>query len=479
MAPSKPDDRILPPRRRPRADARLRPLRRADPHLGIDVRAVQPPGPQGAGGVAGARHRHRRRRGRRRRHGRGRPARDRERRTVLGLGRVDGGRPGRREGLDQCPQCRDERGNDDVPDRRRGRGWHQPRRRVRTEPAGARRRVRDVRRRDRDAGDQPREARRGLRRGVTAPDAAFARELAEAAGRILLQRYERVEIIDHKSARDVVTEVDHLSEAMILDAIRARFPGDGILAEESGAHHGTASGAASRSRRPTRGGGDAPEAEGRSLAHGRTWVVDPLDGTINYANGIPYFCVSIGLVVDGVPMAGAVHDPMRAETFWASADGPAMLGEVEIHASRKDQLSDFVVSMALGGSSVTSRARAVRKVVRATRNTGSSALALAYVANGRFDAFLQTGAMSAWDVAAAGLIAERAGALVTDAAGAGWFDVSGITRGFGIVAAPPAHHEELLRRSREAPGPGSAPAPGEAQLMSAAEVDRIAAAAED
>ena len=279
-------------------------------------------------------------------------------------------------------------------------------------------------------------------------DAEFARELAEEAGRILFERYERVEVIDHKSARDVVTEVDHLSEALILEAIRARHPGDGILAEESGAHHGSA----------------------EALAHGRTWIVDPLDGTINYANGIPYFCVSIGLVVDGVPSAGAVHDPMRSETFWAAGDGPAMLGDAPIHASGKDKLSDFVVSMALGGRAVISRARAVRKVIRASRNTGSSALALAYVANGRFDAFLQSGAMSAWDVAAAGLIAERAGAMVTDAAGGPWFDVDGITRGFGIVAAPAPHHAELLLRSREAAGP--------APRMSAAEVDRTAAAAE-
>ena len=286
-------------------------------------------------------------------------------------------------------------------------------------------------------------------------DAEFARELAETAGRILFERYERIEVIDHKSARDVVTEVDHLSEALILEAIRARHPGDGILAEESGAHPGAVGTA-----------GDAA----RALAHGRTWIVDPLDGTINYANGIPYFCVSIGLVVDGVPSAGAVHDPMRAETFWAAADGPAMLGDAPIHASHKDQLSDFVVSMALGGRAVASRARAVRKVIRASRNTGSSALALAYVANGRFDAFLQSGAMSAWDVAAAGLIAERAGAVVTDAAGGPWFDVDRITRGFGIVAAPAAHHPELLLRSREAGGP--------APRMSPAEVDRTAAAAE-
>jgi myo-inositol-1(or 4)-monophosphatase len=293
-----------------------------------------------------------------------------------------------------------------------------------------------------------------------ASDAAFAREVAEAAGRILVERYERVEVVDYKSARDVVTEVDHLSEALILDAIRRRFPGDAILAEESGAHPATPeTGSTDAPARPVHAGtrpartapaGAAEAAIARELAQGRTWVIDPLDGTINYANGIPYFCVSVALVVDGAPTVGAVHDPMRGETFWATAGGPAMLGETPVRASRKDRLSDGVVSMALGGRAVATRARAVRKVVRASRNTGSAALALAYVANGRFDAFLQTGGMSAWDVAAAGLIAERGGAVVTDAAGGPWFDVSRATRAFGIVAAPAAFHGELLARSREA-----------------------------
>ena len=83
---------------------------------------------------------------------------------------------------------------------------------------------------------------------------------------------------------------------------------------------------------------------------------------------------------------------------------------------------------------------------------GSSALALAYVANGRFDAFVQSGGMSAWDVAAAGLIAERAGARVTDTAGGSWFDVDKATRAFGICAAPSAHHADLLRLSGESRG---------------------------
>jgi len=117
------------------------------------------------------------------------------------------------------------------------------------------------------------------------------------------------------------------------------------------------------------------------------------------------------------------------------------------NVSRKDDLNDFVVSLALGGRAVATRARAVRRAIRASRNTGSAALALAYVANGRFDAFIQSGGMSAWDVAAAGLIAERGGAVVTDTAGGSWFDVDKATRAFGLVAAPAAHHAELLRLS--------------------------------
>lgn len=272
-----------------------------------------------------------------------------------------------------------------------------------------------------------------------AADAAFARQIAERAGRILLERYERVGQVDHKSAKDVVTEVDHLSEALIMGAIRDRFPGDGILAEESGAHRG-----------PTAGSGlDVAAEAARSLVHGRTWIIDPLDGTVNYANGLPHFCVSVGLAVDGRPAAGAVHDPLRGETFWATADGPARLNDSVIHASTKERLDDYVIAMALGGRALTSRARSVRRAVRVARNMGSAALAMAYVARGRFDGYIQSGGMSAWDIAAAGLIAERAGAVVTDSTGGPWFDVARATRTFGCVAAPAPHHAELLRLSRE------------------------------
>jgi myo-inositol-1(or 4)-monophosphatase len=260
--------------------------------------------------------------------------------------------------------------------------------------------------------------------GTWADELAFATETADAAGRILMDRYERLERIHHKSAKDVVTEADHESEEQIIAAIRRTFPGDAILAEESGSH------AAAPSAAPA-----APS--------GRTWVIDPLDGTVNYANGLPVFCVAIGLVADGRPVVGVVLDPTRAERFAATADGPATLNGREIRASAKPKLSDAVVSLALSGRSVPSRVRAIRKEIRISRSMGSAALALAYVGNGRFDAFVQESSLSLWDVAAAGLIAERGGATVTAFDGSTWYDATRGTRSIGLIAAPAAHHARI------------------------------------
>jgi myo-inositol-1(or 4)-monophosphatase len=268
-------------------------------------------------------------------------------------------------------------------------------------------------------------------RSAWAAELAFTTETARAAGAVLMDRYERIERIRHKSRTDVVTEVDHLSEELIIDAIRSRFPGDAILAEESGSHSGASAAAAAED-------GTAP-----SRPNGRTWVIDPLDGTVNYANGIPVFCVSIGLVVDGRPVAGAVLDPTRDELFAATADGPATLNGRPIRIADRELLGDYVISLALAGRSVVGRVRAIRKLIRVSRSMGSAALALAYVANGRFDAFAQEDGLSAWDVAAAGLIAERAGAVVTAFDGSAWYDPARKTRTANLLAAPARHHEQL------------------------------------
>lgn len=264
-------------------------------------------------------------------------------------------------------------------------------------------------------------------------DLAFAAALAETAGRILADRYERVEQVDFKGAKDIVTEVDHLSEALILDAIRAHDPDDAILSEETGAHDG-------HHGAPTNG-------------RGRVWVVDPLDGTINYANGVPYFAVSIAMVRDGRPAIGVVHDPVRAETFAAAAGGPAFLNGRRIQAPASKALGDYVVSLNITGTAAARPNARVRKAVRAVRNMGSAALALAYVAHGRFDGFVQAGGLSLWDIAAAGLIAERGGAVVTDLRGGPWLRVDDGPQSISVLAAPPRGHAAFLALVRGDPLP--------------------------
>ncbi len=262
-------------------------------------------------------------------------------------------------------------------------------------------------------------------------DLTFAIELARGAGELIAEKYEQVLRIDRKSKRDVVTDVDYRSEGLVMAAIRSRHPGDAILAEESG--------------HSAKGG----RGSGRRWGS-RTWVIDPLDGTVNYANGIPFFCVSVALVEDGRPTVGVILDPLRGELFAATADGPATLNGLPIHASEKDQLGDFVISLAIVGRGGIARERRVAQAIRIPRRMGSASLALAYVGSGRFDALVQNGGLSLWDIAAAGLIAERAGATVTDLRGGPWWNTARRGPSLSIVAAPPQHHAALLSLLRAA-----------------------------
>lgn len=268
-----------------------------------------------------------------------------------------------------------------------------------------------------------------------AEDLTFAVDLAGQAGKLLMRSYEQVLRVDRKSKRDVVTDVDYASEGLVIDAIRARYPGDAILAEESGRHESAETGkplAASLRARWSR----------------RTWVIDPLDGTVNYANGIPFFCISIGLIEAGQPAVGVVLDPLRGDCYAATARGPATLNGVRVHASEKDALGDFVVSLAIIGRGGIARERRVAHEIRISRRMGSAALGLAYVASGRFDANVQNGGLSLWDIAAAGLIAERAGAKVTDLYGGPWWNVNKRPARLSIVAAPEPHHAKLIELLR-------------------------------
>ena len=266
-------------------------------------------------------------------------------------------------------------------------------------------------------------------------DLAFAVALAAQAGGLLSASYERVLQVDRKSKRDVVTDVDYASEALVIDAIRDRYPADAILAEESGRHESADAG-----RRVVSGS--------RARWSRRTWVIDPLDGTVNYANGIPFFCVSIGLIEAGSPAVGVVLDPLRGDCYAATADGPATLNGRPVRASEKDALGDFVVSLAIIGRGGIARERRVAHEIRISRRMGSAALALAYVASGRFDANVQNGGLSPWDIAAAGLIAERAGATVTDLYGGPWWNITKRPARLSIVAAPAPHHAKLIELLR-------------------------------
>jgi myo-inositol-1(or 4)-monophosphatase len=157
----------------------------------------------------------------------------------------------------------------------------------------------------------------------------FSLDIARQAGAVLMDHYERLEQIDHKSARDVVTEADHLSEALILDAIRAHYPADAILAEETGEHRAKA--------------GEAPTS-----GRGRVWIVDPLDGTVNYAAGLPWFSVTLAYQEEGVTRVGVTHAPAvnivarYAEGSIASVNGRAA------QVSGRDTLADAVVSIFIG-----------------------------------------------------------------------------------------------------------------------------------
>lgn len=242
-------------------------------------------------------------------------------------------------------------------------------------------------------------------------------DAARRAGRLQMERYEKLERIVHKSEHDVVTEVDELSEQLIIGAIRDAFPTDSFLAEESG-HSGSHA--------------------------GRVWVIDPLDGTINYANGIPLFCVAIGLSVDGIASVGVVYDPARDEMFSAVVGGGATLDGQPIQLPVKERLVDCVVSLSLPRRGWAKRDHAVRRSIRVSRSMGSAALAIAYLANGRFDAMVQSGGMSAWDVCAAGVIAAEGGARLTTLDGGPWFDINRPTKTMGLLGAAPVHHQALL-----------------------------------
>ncbi len=247
----------------------------------------------------------------------------------------------------------------------------------------------------------------------------LATDLARQAGAIQRERYStQLQIRTKGSSIDLVTEVDEACEALIVSGIEAKRPADSILAEE--------------------GGGE--EREGSELR----WIIDPLDGTTNYAHAYPRFCVSIGVEHLGQPFAGIVYDPMLDEMYTAVRGEGAQLNGRPIRVSTEPKLDQALLCTGFAydvrRSPENNVAEFVRflKASRALRRDGSAALDLCYVAAGRFDAFWEF-KLKPWDVAAGCLIVEEAGGQTSDALG-------GDTHwgGRSVVASNRALHDAML-----------------------------------
>jgi len=222
---------------------------------------------------------------------------------------------------------------------------------------------------------------------------ALAREIALEVGALQRERFHDERTIDTKSTPiDLVTDVDHASERIIVERIAAARPDDGILTEETGL--------------------------ARTSSSGVCWIIDPLDGTTNYAHRMPHFAVSIGVEVDGVREVGVIYDPIRQELFSAQRGKGGSVNGRPLRVSRATQLDQALLATGFAYD----RQRAAENVefftrflgrARAVRRAGSAALDLAYVAAGRFDGFWEMH-LHAWDVAAGYLMVEEAGGRVSD-----------------------------------------------------------------
>ena len=227
------------------------------------------------------------------------------------------------------------------------------------------------------------------------PTLSYLENLARQAGAIQRAGYDTEHQVGYKGIIDLVTEVDHQSEAFLLGEVRRDFPEHHIFSEESGIIQGNV---------------------------GHIWYIDPIDGTVNYAHHVPIFCVSIGYASNGVLTFGAVYDPMRDEMFLAERGQGAHLNGRPLRASSVTELQRSLLATGFPYDAWdTPRdnfANFIKfgKLSQGVRRLGSAALDLCYVAAGRFDGFWEI-ALNAWDVAAGGLIAEEAGARVTNVRG--------------------------------------------------------------
>ena len=240
---------------------------------------------------------------------------------------------------------------------------------------------------------------------------------ARAAGDLLLERFRSPArgVETKSSSTDPVSEADRAAEALILSRLTQARPDDGVMAEEGG---------------------------GRPSSSGITWVVDPLDGTVNYLFRLPVWSVSIAAVDADGAVVGVVHDPNRAETFTAVRGGGAHLNGEPISVSDRRTLDQALIGTGFSYQAEARREQAERLVrllprVRDIRRGGSAAIDLATLACGRFDGFYEA-PMEEWDKAAGVLLIREAGGIVSDLPGP-----QGLSP--GVIAANPTLHDELRK----------------------------------
>ena len=245
----------------------------------------------------------------------------------------------------------------------------------------------------------------------------IAIQAARAAGDLsvrFIDRLDKVKVVE-KSPNDFVSDIDRECEAIIIETIHKAFPDHAVLGEETG----------------SRGDGDTQ------------WVIDPLDGTLNYLHGIPHFSISIAMRVKQRLEVGVVYDPLKQELFTATRGNGAQLNDKRIRVSNRRSLNGAVLGTGFPFGQMDDLDRymevmaALMPRASGLRRAGSAALDLAYVAAGRFDGFWEFG-LQQWDLAAGALIAREAGAIVADADGSERYMQTG-----NIVAATPRVYREM------------------------------------
>jgi myo-inositol-1(or 4)-monophosphatase len=252
---------------------------------------------------------------------------------------------------------------------------------------------------------------------------AVSRQAAEAAGALLCEHWQKPKEITYKGAIDLVTSLDRESERLIVGLLQQNFPEHSILAEEETRHVGN--------------------------SHAYRWIIDPLDGTTNFAHGYPQFCISIALEHEGEVILGLVYDPLRRECFEARIRGGAALNGAAIRVSAVEELDKSLLATGFPydrrdhADFYLTFFKAFMVRSQGIRRNGSAALDLCYLACGRIDGFWEL-KLRPWDVAAGALIVAEAGGKLSDFSG-NEFSISGDE----TLASNRIIHDEMLEVMRE------------------------------